>query len=256
MVVPEDKQEEDIYWGDSGAWIIRDSDNALVGLLWGWINGQLIFTPIKDVFEDIKETFNATEVGLPKLPTGSDPGVLPGVLPGGAAAAQAIQACRVKNQDLQKSRSSFKIPIRPAITVPNSQPPIADPISISQLIEANEVTTEIVDSESFAMDTTKDGPPSPTPSLSSSVSSSPKIVSRCPSAVKLQSQSDCVLGEPAVIIREDSDAEGNSKMEEQQSYSPLQRLPKQKLGKSGQEIRLTLGFILENMGLAERCPSP
>jgi hypothetical protein len=43
------------FKGDSGAWIIGN-DSKLLGLLWGWDNGLLLFTPIQDVFADIKRT--------------------------------------------------------------------------------------------------------------------------------------------------------------------------------------------------------
>ncbi|PSN67889.1 hypothetical protein BS50DRAFT_351302 [Corynespora cassiicola Philippines] len=57
----------DDFEGDSGAWIISD-DNKLLGLLWGWDNGSLIFTPIKDVFEDISEKTRLRNVRLPVRP--------------------------------------------------------------------------------------------------------------------------------------------------------------------------------------------
>jgi hypothetical protein len=60
------------FQGDSGAWIIKD-DNSLLGLLWGWDNGYLLFTPIHDVFEDIKERWKYRQVELPNLSSGSRP---------------------------------------------------------------------------------------------------------------------------------------------------------------------------------------
>jgi hypothetical protein len=63
----------DQFEGDSGAWIFNDDDNSLVGMLWAWNNGNLLFTPIHDVFEDIKERWNARQVQLPELSLGSRP---------------------------------------------------------------------------------------------------------------------------------------------------------------------------------------
>jgi hypothetical protein len=54
--------------GDSGAWVITRFGNRLVGLLWGWNDGKLLFTPIKDIFADIKETHYLDHVGLPPRP--------------------------------------------------------------------------------------------------------------------------------------------------------------------------------------------
>jgi hypothetical protein len=52
------------FEGDSGAWILRD-DNALLGLLWGWADRHLLFTPIQDVFADIKRETYARIIDLP-----------------------------------------------------------------------------------------------------------------------------------------------------------------------------------------------
>lgn len=72
LTVPEEEQKEDKkYAGDSGAGIMRISDNSLAGLLWGCQDNQLIFTPINDVFTDIKEQTGAANVDLP--PTRTDP---------------------------------------------------------------------------------------------------------------------------------------------------------------------------------------
>ena len=65
VVSGSDKESTNCFEGDSGAWIIRD-DNKLIGLLWGWDNYQLLFTPIQDVFADIVRVVNgAKNVCLP-----------------------------------------------------------------------------------------------------------------------------------------------------------------------------------------------
>jgi len=228
MVVPPDQQQKgETYFGDSGAWVIRDSDNALVGLLWGWINGNLIFTPIKDVFADIRETLNATEVCLPKPSTPPYPRVV-------AGSAMATQICRIKEQG---GRKPIGLPLLPLRLVS---------------VDLNETPTKKPGSGTFEMDTGKDRTPSPVPSLSSSLSSSPKTVSRYPSSLELKSQAGCNLEEVAVIIREDSDTEGSSKTDEEpQLFSPRQHMPKRPLGKSMQENRLALEFILGEMSVAK-----
>jgi len=65
-IAPDEPRASEHYRGDSGAWIIRSSDNALVGLLWCWYDGHLVFTSIKEVFADIRDTLNANEIRLPK----------------------------------------------------------------------------------------------------------------------------------------------------------------------------------------------
>jgi hypothetical protein len=52
--------------GDSGAWIIRSSDNKVMGQVIGMQNGKIVFTPINDIIDHIKEEFNTENVGLPK----------------------------------------------------------------------------------------------------------------------------------------------------------------------------------------------
>ncbi|KAF2014918.1 hypothetical protein BU24DRAFT_224005 [Aaosphaeria arxii CBS 175.79] len=57
------KLNSEAFSGDSGAWIMND-DNELLGHLWGWDGGLLWFTPIADVFQDIREHLNAASVTL------------------------------------------------------------------------------------------------------------------------------------------------------------------------------------------------
>ena len=51
--------------GDSGSWILRESDNAVVGMLWGWADEHLLFTPMRDVFADIKQSIGTERIRLP-----------------------------------------------------------------------------------------------------------------------------------------------------------------------------------------------
>ena len=52
--------------GDSGAWIIRSSDNKALGQLYDAVNGKLLFTPINDIIDHIKEELQVTDVHLPR----------------------------------------------------------------------------------------------------------------------------------------------------------------------------------------------
>jgi hypothetical protein len=71
MVVPHCEALKDSdFQGDSGAWIISN-DNKLLGLLWGWDNGNLLFTPIQDVFADITQKMNCHKIELPDDFSGS-----------------------------------------------------------------------------------------------------------------------------------------------------------------------------------------
>lgn len=68
MVVPScERLRARDFQGDSGAWIISENDE-LLGQLWGWDNGNLLFTPIVDIFADIaqKMDIRPDEVNLPQ----------------------------------------------------------------------------------------------------------------------------------------------------------------------------------------------
>ena len=52
--------------GDSGSWLIRNSDNKVLGQLIGCSTEKLLFTPINDILDHIKEAFGTDQVCLPK----------------------------------------------------------------------------------------------------------------------------------------------------------------------------------------------
>ncbi|KAF1994720.1 hypothetical protein P154DRAFT_581574 [Amniculicola lignicola CBS 123094] len=75
IIVPgcENSKDSD-FQGDSGAWIMRQ-DNSLIGLLWGWVNGNLLFTPIVDVFADITALIGCRRIKLPEYSHPQAPGM-------------------------------------------------------------------------------------------------------------------------------------------------------------------------------------
>lgn len=50
-----ERRDPSCFEGDSGAFIL-DNENRLVGLLWAWEQEFLLFTPIHDIFDDIRAT--------------------------------------------------------------------------------------------------------------------------------------------------------------------------------------------------------
>lgn len=58
--------------GDSEAWIVREDNNAVMGMLWGRIQNEdvadpiTLFTPIQDVFDDIIDTIGPKSLCLPQ----------------------------------------------------------------------------------------------------------------------------------------------------------------------------------------------
>ena len=59
------QQYSEDHRGDSGAWIIQDDGNLLIGMLWAERDFCLYFTPIGDVFDNIRRQCSAREVCLP-----------------------------------------------------------------------------------------------------------------------------------------------------------------------------------------------
>lgn len=53
--------------GDSGAWVVRQRDNKLMGQVHGHASGQVLFTPISVIFDDMRSQFGA-DVSLPSSP--------------------------------------------------------------------------------------------------------------------------------------------------------------------------------------------
>lgn len=125
LICPEQISRSEGCEGDSGAWVLRDSDNKLVGLLWGWIDGQLLFSPINKVFADIKTTFPAGEVRLPRDPINQEPPVMS---ISGIAAPEPVLICAVKKpktakpyklSTLLRSKSSLQAVSRAKASIQN-----------------------------------------------------------------------------------------------------------------------------------------
>ena len=65
MMCEEMSTNGDEFKGDSGAWVLEDDTNHVLGMLSAVCNGQLIFNPMTTIFAGIKEELKATEVRLP-----------------------------------------------------------------------------------------------------------------------------------------------------------------------------------------------
>jgi hypothetical protein len=128
MVISADGQDGNdmIHRGDSGASILCDSDNKLVGLLWGCTkDGQLVLSPINIVFDDIRQKVPA-DVCLPPADRSSTPELALGIAvhevetfppadrsstPGqvlGTAVHDVELICRDKTIEISKSRKKFR----------------------------------------------------------------------------------------------------------------------------------------------------
>ncbi len=99
------KGDNDItHRGDSGASIIRDDDNKIVALLWACTkDGQLVITPIKAIFEDIKLKLPADEVCLPQVDRPP-----PSAAPLRTTAVEVETICGDKKTERPKLRRTFR----------------------------------------------------------------------------------------------------------------------------------------------------
>jgi len=97
------------YEGASGAAVIRDSDNKLLGILWACTDdGLLVFTPINDIFDDIRRVAGASHVCLPN--------VLPPSPSASIGTRNAQQICRVDPTEKRTHRNNskkFEVPFIP-----------------------------------------------------------------------------------------------------------------------------------------------
>ncbi|QDS68995.1 hypothetical protein FKW77_009371 [Venturia effusa] len=134
------------FEGDSGAWIVRE-DNTLVGLLWGWSDRLLLFTPIQDVFADIKRQMHVREVGLPprrnprqsvvricrETPTKKKHGRIPSTSSTPPTFGEHILALRLACHDSKSANDSLISPTRlkegsPAFRSPSPVPSLTSSI--------------------------------------------------------------------------------------------------------------------------------
>ena len=152
--------------GDSGAWVIRKYDNKLMGQVNAYSSGQIIFTPIKDIFADIHDQCGVV-VSLPSIQR--TPAVATNSIP-------ADQLCSIESEPVVK-------PYR-WLTEPSMMPSkrlLRVHTQVSTSATLSTVSTEIlgeneVDNDQGFSDRRRGSfspPPSLTASPSSSVPSSP-----------------------------------------------------------------------------------
>jgi hypothetical protein len=109
------RQYENDYCGDSGAWILRDSDCAVVGMLWGYVQRHLVLTPIKNVFEHIKEISERQEVCLPPPPPPRH--TMPGLYNDGTRVTLSPLPTAQEIDAQRKASISISAPVHPDETV-------------------------------------------------------------------------------------------------------------------------------------------
>ncbi len=98
--------------GDSGAWVIREDGNKLVGQVHSYGLGRVFFTPIDVIFAELKELCGS-EVSLP--PSHSNPGQTPSATP-------ILQLCSVPQTPPARPYQFFKPPPVASATPPDTSP--------------------------------------------------------------------------------------------------------------------------------------
>lgn len=237
--------DEDDYRGDSGAWILRDSDCAVVGMLWGYVQRHLVLTPIKNVFEHIKEISEKREVCLPPPPPNP---TMPGLYNDGTlVSTEATLISRPKLVGPRKPRSfARRVTLSLLPTAQEIDAPVHPDETVIQRLHPPSLEENVEHGLSR----------SPTPGLSSSPASSPKPVARSPSTPILHAKAGGFFEEPEIMTRKNSDAGLTPPLEwELKLCQPIPRPLKEKLEDCAKENRLSLGYILERMSLEELRPT-
>jgi hypothetical protein len=160
-------EREDVE-GDSGAWILGKSDNKLLGLLWGFSDGYILFTPIREVLYQIQQKWPRDYVQI----AGLDPGSMCSPKPSCSISGTKRRPYRPR---CFRSKTIAVPPLQLRIETPvNSDLSITPPTSEASLSRS----------------------PSPTPSLMSSVSSFSESPSPSMQPLKFRSSAPYNLSDP------------------------------------------------------------
>lgn len=109
------------YNADSGAAIIATTGNMLVGMLWGKTeDGLLVFTPINDIFADIKGRLQAVDIHLASEATSESPPTP--IATGNSGSVGYI--CRDVNEESERRRflKLSDLQLHPAIKTQDKRP--------------------------------------------------------------------------------------------------------------------------------------
>ena len=236
ILEPESQQISMNYFGDSGSWVLRETDNALVGLLWGWVEGHLLFTPIKDVFNDIKSVLNTGEIRLPRAPDSPHP--------------SCLLKCRSKLPNVHsQTRKSYFRPLRPTNdkTLParRGQPQTPDPVRVATNAARSQPSDSPAPGSYYSI---------PSPGASTPVSSPPDLSTSSPSSPALtpreqhefEGEPFSNTSEPAILNSDYEDSENEIRPSSiSESKASVEKLPDSKLVTENAIPKTSLNFILQ-----------
>ena len=184
IISPDGETIYDHVAGDSGAWVIND-DNKLMGQVHSYGIGQVLFTPIDDIFADLS-AFAGSDVSLP--PCSSNPGQASGAI-------LARPLCSVPRTPPVKPYAFLK-PHPTTANISLESSPVEEIVTEFMPFELpSEATsqndTESAHSQSFSLPSC--GLPSTLPSLTNSPRTS-ATSPQCPKSPRLSGDEDCSVG--------------------------------------------------------------
>lgn len=169
FIVPSSKRvldAEDVG-GDSGAWVLAKTDKMVIGLLWGYYDGNLLFTPIKEVIASIEKKMN--QRGKVRIvPVDEDRGRRAAIQINGSRGSLSIRKPYRVIQNIRQTFEPSESPARPNPFILSEKSFKSDEDSDLDILTLNSSASSI-------------GSSSPVPSLSSSVSSLSNFTSRATS---------------------------------------------------------------------------
>ena len=184
IISPDGETMYDDVAGDSGAWVIND-DNKLMGQVHSYGIGQVLFTPIADIFADIS-AYAGSDVSLP--PRSSNSGQAPGAI-------VARPLCSVPRTPPVKPYAFLKShPMTANISLETS--PVEALVTEVMPFELPSEATSQNDTESAHSQSSSlpsCGSPSTLPSLINSPRTS-ATSPQCPKSPRLSGDQDCSVG--------------------------------------------------------------
>lgn len=204
IISAEQKKRGKEYGGDSGAVVLRVSDNKLVGIVWGCFKDDPIFTPIRTTFADIKKTLNAEDVCLPRVQKSPAP-------PAPVAASTASNTLLISGSESEvEPQRPFK---SSDIVLPELTKEAAEKESrlltarILEMFKSRSIdTSKITNATTLPTTTPRERPSSPVPSLSFSPSPSPNLTLESPVNDRGLTIMVRAANEPIVVNQEDIDS--------------------------------------------------
>ena len=190
--------------GDSGAWVVRDTDNAVTAQVFAWQRGKLLISPINDIIADVKRVANTPRVSLP-FAGGPVPAAEPAAVYDGFLHVHEVK--KVSRKPMRYNASSLpKIAIRKTLgpadfVFPHVLEPVPAHTGSTIIIQPKQVRDQKQDTLSPHADSGTP-PMSPVPSLEASSSASPGHTPRNLSSSSLAEASPSPCPSPTVKIVE------------------------------------------------------